>query len=304
MENAIPNANSTRFPLVTISNVSRDDVPAKLSVMLIESRPVDAEVVRITLASIEGHPFDLRVTTQLFSALEHLRAGGVHLILLNLELPDSRGLATLDTLQTVAPDLPMVVLTEKAGEQLGIDALQHGAQDYLVKSKISGEVLVRALRYAFERKYLASALEKSRRDKQRQWYSVKVAECYQCHLLKTRVEQVPHCKGCDTPEDQEFLLASYRELIYRSIGQLRTGDFDTKESAQKMADLLAAQGCGASEIAKIHQRVLKEYGKNALPTAERVFAVDARLVLINVLGRLLDLYRDWAMHFVDTGEPD
>ena len=87
-------------------------------------------------------------------------------VLLDLSLPDSVGLDTLKKLQHLAPDLPVVVLTGVDNRSLALEAMAVGAQDYLVKGKISGELLERAIRYAIERKkaeaHLRKALEQER----------------------------------------------------------------------------------------------------------------------------------------------
>jgi signal transduction histidine kinase len=87
-------------------------------------------------------------------------------VLLDLSLPDSLGLDTLTKLQHLVPDLPVVVLTGVDNRSLALEAMAVGAQDYLVKGKISGELLERAIRYAIERKkaeaHLRKALEQER----------------------------------------------------------------------------------------------------------------------------------------------
>lgn len=82
-------------------------------------------------------------------------------ILLDLTLPDSTGLASLDTLLQHAPKLPIVVLTNTNDNELAVEAVRHGAQDYLFKRQINQEVLVRSIHYAIERKQDAEALREA-----------------------------------------------------------------------------------------------------------------------------------------------
>ncbi|CAK0773179.1 hypothetical protein CCP3SC1_60031 [Gammaproteobacteria bacterium] len=294
-----------QLPLVTIALALEGERPhfelqmpsEKLRVLLVEHNSTDAEIIRTMLASVVvEHPFQLRITNQLSSTLERLLAGGIDLILLNLDLPDSQGLQTLDVLQQSASDLPMVVLTTQHDERQGIEALQHGAQDYLVKSELSGALLIRALRYAYERKYLARALEQAWRNKQHQWYSAEVARCYQCYRSKVPLAS-KLCPTCDLPKDDVAIEAKYRALVYRSVRMLRAGENELPEYDQSVARLFAARGYGAREVVRFHQRVLRENEERALPIVERSFSMDARLVLIRILGRLVDIYRDWAMKF-------
>jgi sigma-B regulation protein RsbU (phosphoserine phosphatase) len=82
----------------------------------------------------------------------------VSLVLLDLTLPDSIGLETFATLHAAAPEVPIIVLSGRDDEALAIKTLHEGAQDYLVKGQVSGQLLVRAMRYAIERKRTAEQL--------------------------------------------------------------------------------------------------------------------------------------------------
>jgi diguanylate cyclase (GGDEF)-like protein len=96
--------------------------------------------------------------SELGEALRRLSRGGIDVVLLELSLPDSEGMSTFERMYAFAPDVPVVVLTDRYDEALGVSAVQAGAQDYLLKrSADSGEIL-RALRYALERHRLLTAL--------------------------------------------------------------------------------------------------------------------------------------------------
>jgi signal transduction histidine kinase len=82
--------------------------------------------------------------------------------LLDLTLPDSQGLASLEPIIRLAPSLPIVVLTNTNDEQLAIEAVRQGAQDYLVKRQVNVEGLIRSLQYAIERKRVAEALREEK----------------------------------------------------------------------------------------------------------------------------------------------
>ncbi len=91
-------------------------------------------------------------------AEKHLAEHIVDLILLDLGLPDAHGLAAVRRAHTVAPRVPLVVLTGMDDEVLASQALQEGAQDYLIKGQIDARGLLRSLRYAIERKAMEEAL--------------------------------------------------------------------------------------------------------------------------------------------------
>ena len=80
------------------------------------------------------------------------------IILLDLGLPDTQGLGAVRRAHAAAPRLPLVVITGLDDESLAAQALQEGAQDYLIKGQIDARSLKRALRYAIERKFMEEAL--------------------------------------------------------------------------------------------------------------------------------------------------
>ena len=122
-----------------------------LRVLLVEDNPGDARFVQEILRP-EGRPAaELTTAHTLGEAREALRAGSFDLVLLDLGLPDSSGLETLSAMLTCS-DTPVVVLTGLSDDAIGLEALHAGAQDYLVKSQLSNELLIRSLQYAVERK--------------------------------------------------------------------------------------------------------------------------------------------------------
>jgi PAS domain S-box-containing protein len=95
------------------------------------------------------------------SASAQLEADNFDVILLDLTLPDSYGLASVDSLTQNAPSLPIVVLTNTNDDELAVQAVRQGAQDYLVKRHVNQDILVRSVRYAIERKQGAEALREA-----------------------------------------------------------------------------------------------------------------------------------------------
>ena len=91
-------------------------------------------------------------------AEKHLAERAIDIILLDLGLPDAQGLGAVRRARAAAPRIPLVVLTGLDDESLAAQALQEGAQDYLIKGQIEARGLLRALRYAVERKNMEEAL--------------------------------------------------------------------------------------------------------------------------------------------------
>jgi diguanylate cyclase (GGDEF)-like protein len=91
-------------------------------------------------------------------ALARMNEGGIDLVLLDLELPDSHGMVTFERTYAFAPDVPVIVLTQEDDESLAMSTVQGGAQDYLIKHELTGGLLARSVRHAIERHRLLSAL--------------------------------------------------------------------------------------------------------------------------------------------------
>ncbi len=122
-----------------------------LNVLLVEDDPDDVFLLRKTLDDVARDKFDLQVATRLSEALPRAQGEHVDVILLDLSLPDSQGLETFVEVHEHLPEVPVVVLTGLDDEDVAVRAVHEGAQDYLVKGRVDGALLVRSLRYAIER---------------------------------------------------------------------------------------------------------------------------------------------------------
>lgn len=135
-------------------------MPPTYRVLLIEDNPGDARLVKEMLAGETRARVDLQYASTLSAALARLQCDRFDAALLDLGLPDSQGLETFTRLHDRFPELPAVVLTGTDDVDLAMRAVNAGAQDYLLKSEVSGDPLVRALQYAIERKKADEALRR------------------------------------------------------------------------------------------------------------------------------------------------
>ena len=123
-----------------------------IKVLLIEDNPGDMRLIQEMLSEASDATFDLECIDRLSAGLERISEGGFDTVLLDLGLPDSVGLDTFKSLHDRAPEVPIVMLTGLDDVTLAIEALNDGAQDYLVKSHVDSNSLVRSIYYAIERK--------------------------------------------------------------------------------------------------------------------------------------------------------
>lgn len=122
-----------------------------IDVLLVEDNPGDALLVSDALTHAGTPGFAIRQRTTLASALQAIDKAVPAVVLLDLSLPDSRGLDTLTRLRDSWPSVPIIVLTGLDDDEVGVLALQQGAQDYINKDEASGRRLARAIRFAIER---------------------------------------------------------------------------------------------------------------------------------------------------------
>ncbi len=122
----------------------------RLRLLLIEDHPPDRAGVERLLRSAGQH-YTLEVVERVEESVPLLDERRVDLVLLDLGLPDSSGLESFHRLRAQAPDVPVIILTGEADPRIAQQAVRHGAQDYLVKGRLEGNLLLHAVRYAAER---------------------------------------------------------------------------------------------------------------------------------------------------------
>ena len=125
----------------------------EIDILLVEDDPDDTVLVQETLSRTNGTTpkFRLHCVSRLDAALERLTQGGIDIVLLDLSLPDAKGMETLTKLHAQISDIPIVILTALDDEAHALEAVRKGADDYLVKGHVDKHVLVRTIRYAIER---------------------------------------------------------------------------------------------------------------------------------------------------------
>jgi len=123
----------------------------RVEVLVLEDNPGDARLLDAELAS--GAPVEVRLTVapRLLDGLHLLASREFDALLLDLNLPDSQGMETLERLRSAVPDVPIIVYTGIDDGQTAARALRGGAQDYVVKGAATGPLLLRAIYFAIER---------------------------------------------------------------------------------------------------------------------------------------------------------
>ena len=139
---------------------------ASLHVLLVEDSPTDAQLFKHIFLRAATGDWRLVYVERLSEAIASCQAQFFDVALLDLGLPDSEGLDTISQFNQAIPDVPIIILTMVDDEELALQAMAQGAQDYLVKDQVTTQLLRRSIRYAIERSQILKELRKSERSTQ------------------------------------------------------------------------------------------------------------------------------------------
>jgi DNA-binding NarL/FixJ family response regulator len=166
-----------------------------LKILLVEDSRSEAVLLQEALLASGPRQFAIIWVTSLQEALEAIARGPFGVILLDLTLPDSRGLETVERIQAAASAIPIIVCTGVEDEDLAQRAIRQGAQDYLVKGRHDGPGIARAIRYAIDRKAAEEALRKAH-DELEERVRVRTAELAQTvDTLQSEVQRRVSVEG-------------------------------------------------------------------------------------------------------------
>ncbi len=135
-----------------------------IKILLIEDNDADARLIQEYLAEMQYAPSMLNRVKSLSEGFEALHKGVYDILLLDLKLPDSSGLATVTSIINIDPTIPVVVLTGSDDERIAIQALQEGAEDYIAKGQMTGVLLSSSLRYSIERHRIQQELKEKNKE--------------------------------------------------------------------------------------------------------------------------------------------
>lgn len=203
-----------------------------ITILLVEDNPGDADLVTETLESSGKLDFELIHMLCLEDGLRCLESSNVDVALLDLSLSDSHGLNSVIKATAITPDVPIVVLTGQDDEQLAIEAVRKGAQDYLVKGSHDGRTLIRTMRHAIERHGILQELEQTR---QQQLITKDQFLSHVSHELRSPLTAIHQfvtivldgLAGKINSEQREYL-----EIATRNVNQLRSMIGDLLEATR------------------------------------------------------------------------
>jgi len=257
-----------------------------MRILAIEDNSGDVRLIRSLLAEV-GFGFEMDDVDSLARGLDLLRQEEVQIVLLDLHLPDSEGLDTLDAVRAAAPEIPVVVLTGLADDAVGAEAVQRGAQDYLAKVEVDGRGLARAIRYAIERHQMQLS-----RDREMEALET-------LSLLSTRVSAEMYGRAAvrdALPEVFARLQHEYEIALDLMLeARMRKAEHDISGRLRALGEELGLIGAGPRDAIQLHNLSLKAKSAHSLPQKTQAYLEEGRLLLIELMGDLASFYRNLSL---------
>jgi len=265
----------------------------RINILLVEDDPEDVWVMRNLLGDRWDAPFQLAHVELLSAAIERCAEQRFDVVLLDLSLPDSRGLETFFAMHAHAGDVPIVVLSGHADQQSAVKAVQAGAQDYLVKGQVNDNVLVRSIRYAIERGR-RHRVEEQMRDTSEEF---RAAQEIQQRLYPTKAPELPGFDIAGALYPAKATAGDYFDYIPMLDGCLGVVLGDVSSHGMGPALLMSETRACLRTLVQVHSDV-----GEILTRANRVLAADTSdFHFVTLLMARLDP-RDRSMVYASAGQ--
>lgn len=279
-----------------------------LNILLIEDNPGDARIIKEILSKEYSEQYTLKYVDRLKESMQVIAKGTCDVVLLDLGLPDSQGVDGIHKLHARFPSIPVVVLTGMDDKETAVEAMQAGAQDYLVKGNLNSDILWRVLRYAIERKNF------ERVEAEAKAIALRVQELGEEHFKLNKIGKTATVPVADrifgiAPLKHSLkavfikLAKQYEDILDNTLEQ-RTYkvEYDIDEKLNDLAVQLGFLKAGPRDVIEIHTFTMDK--KNALESGKKLQAYmrESRINLIKLMGYLVSYYRNYATSRQYTGQ--
>ncbi len=199
-----------------LSSLSQKMEEKPIKVLLVEDNDDDVFLLRKMLQKAATVKFEVQVIDRFSKALERMKEGGIDVVLLDLTLPDSKGLDTFYKAHEQSPEIPIIVLSGLDDERAALEAVHAGAQDYLVKGQGGSHLLIRAMIYAIERTQARAALSAAE-EKYRSIFENAVEGIFQTspdgHYISAN-PALTRIYGYESPQDMISQMTDIQHQLY------------------------------------------------------------------------------------------
>jgi len=261
------------------------------AILLVEDNMGDADLVRDYLQDAgEGSDQDIAHVTTIAAAVDKLEQFAPDIVLLDLRLPDGVGVATVEAICAAAPGVPIVVLTGVEDEQLALECIEAGAQDYLCKSDINAATLRKAIGFSvvrtrqtetqnlrtFNDKVLNAAVQPP----------AGPTDGSAAEALKPLRER--------SPDDFDHLIADYAEMLQHYVDRLLTGKGQARPEMQGLVRTLTRVGAGPRDLVELHTRAVEQLARKRTADDRAAQAMEGRYMALELMVLLAEQYRETA----------
>jgi anti-anti-sigma factor len=236
----------------------------EIKILLIEDDRKDARLIQTMLGDAADIAFDMEVFGRLSTGLERLAEGDIDLVLLDLTLPDSRGLKSLSKVRSQTSEVPVIIITGLDDEGAALEALQRGAQDYLIKGQVDSDMLSRSIRYALERQ----SIDREARKAERRFYAFfdnPLNMVFICDERGVFVDANPHALDRMGFTDEDKGKATFQDVIHpddlpRALQVL--SQVVTKGYVEDSGEIRVATKSGEERWVEVYGSLIEQEGEH------------------------------------------
>ncbi len=265
-----------------------------IKALVVEDNPSDVELLRHYLKEADVEPVE-HITVGLVSeAIEKIDDFGPDVILLDLMLPDAEAIESVLKIRK-ATDLPIVVLTGMNDEKMAAEADRAGAQDYVIKWQLGAHGIVRAIKYAIEKRRLQLDLESTRqRDaRDREMTALESLSSPERSSVTARIFGITTLSQ-SSPEIFNEIKDRYKKALGLVVEEaVISTDYGASDELRSIADYLGFLKAGPRDVVELHKAGMKEMVSTENALKAKAYMEQGRIAVLELMGFLVSYYRSF-----------
>ena len=279
-------------------NVSSSETDMRtIKVLNIEDNPGDARMVKELLTDDVIDNYTVQIAKNMNEVQQQTEPEKFDVILLDLSLPETSGLETVDAVKALFPHTPIVVLTGLDDEVLGDASINKGVQDYLQKGIITTPLLTRSIRYAIDRQKMALELEKFKQieNQDKELKSLEKLSPDGSAVVTEKALGIKSLKESSPLTFNEFTEKFEQVLKLHIENNLYKTDINTGNKLKALATGFGKINAGPKDIVEVYSTVLKSKIDHSNMKASQTYVDEGRFVLLEIMGYLVNYYRRYSI---------